>query len=101
MDLDGLALHVRQHGSAATERQQRQQAEHRRDLQQRAHRARSNSVSARLAGNVTSNTSSSGMRRMPMPIMIAVAINAGPTRRTLRYANRSPVAMLNPMATAP
>ena len=85
MHLDRLALHVGQHRRAAAERQQRQHAEHRGDLQQRRdHRARSSRVTARLAGSITSSTSSSGMRRMPMPTMMAPAISAGPRRRMLR-----------------
>ena len=80
--LDGLPLHVRQDGRAAAERQQRQRGEHDRDLEQcRHHRPRSNSVRPRLAGSITISTSSSGMRRMPIPTMIAAATSTGPTRR--------------------
>ena len=102
MHLHRLALHVGQHRRAAAERQQRQQAEHRGDLQQRGdHRARSTTVTARLAGSITSSTSSSGMRRMPMPTMMAPATSAGPTRRMLCQRQPEPVARLKPMAAAP
>ena len=40
-------------------------------------------ATTRLAGSMTSSTSSSGIRRMPIPTMMAPAISAGPRRRML------------------